>query len=127
MNSTKPKTIAFDLDDVLCHRDEKATGPQKYLTCKPIFEMISIVNKCYEEGMIIKIYTARGQCTFHGDVSKIYANLFELTTKHLREWGVKYHQLIMGKPHYDLLIDDKAMDSRDVKSLIDIEERLENA
>ncbi len=125
MNSTKSKIIAFDLDDVLCTRDMTMTGAAKYLTCQPVPEMIAVVNQCYAEGMVIKIYTARGQCTYNGDVSQIYANLFELTTQHLKEWGVNYHQLIMGKPHYDLLVDDKALDSRHVKTYTDIKERLE--
>ena len=34
--------------------------------------------------------------------------LFELTDKQLKEWGCKYHELIMGKPHADYFIDDKA-------------------
>ena len=31
--------------------------------------------------------------------------LFE---KQLKDWGCKYHELIMGKPHADYFIDDKA-------------------
>ena len=31
---------------------------------------------------------------------------FELTTNQLKKWKVKYHKLIMGKPSYDLIIDD---------------------
>ena len=34
--------------------------------------------------------------------------LFELTKQQLDDWGVKYHELIMGKPHADYFIDDKA-------------------
>ena len=34
--------------------------------------------------------------------------LFELTDKQLKDWGCKYHELIMGKPHADYFIDDKA-------------------
>ena len=29
----------------------------------------------------------------------------------LKEWGCKYHELIMGKPHADLFIDDKGINS----------------
>jgi len=32
----------------------------------------------------------------------------------LNEWKVKYNQLIMGKIHYDVLIDDKALNSSDL-------------
>ena len=34
--------------------------------------------------------------------------LFDLTQQQLKEWGVRYHELIMGKPHADMFIDDKA-------------------
>ena len=33
----------------------------------------------------------------------------EHTLKQLNEWGCKFHDLIIGnKPHFDLVIDDKA-------------------
>ena len=34
---------------------------------------------------------------------------FQFTKKQLKKWGVKYHKLIMGKPSYDLIIDDKSI------------------
>ncbi len=116
MNSTKSKIIAFDLADVLCSRDPQLTGVEKYQHCKPIPEMIRIANQCYDQGMYIKIYTARGMCTFNGDVSQIYSHLYELTIDQLKRWGVKYHQLVMGKIHYDVLIDDKALNSFTIES-----------
>jgi|TARA_Y100000310_G_C20694529_1_gene824609 histidinol phosphatase-like enzyme len=118
------KIVAFDLDDVLCYRNTDKVGAEKYRECKPIPEMIGIANACYDAGMTIVVYTARGMCTFEGDVAKIYSNLFELTTRQLEEWGVKYHQLIMGKAHYDLLIDDKAIDSLLINSIEDVKRRL---
>ena len=33
---------------------------------------------------------------------------YNLTVKQLKKWNVKYHKLIIGKPSYDLIIDDKA-------------------
>jgi hypothetical protein len=39
--------------------------------------------------------------------------LFELTKQQLEEWGVKYNELIMGKPHADLFIDDKGIECND--------------
>jgi len=35
-----------------------------------------------------------------------------MTVKQLNDWGVKYHQLFLGKPAGDIYIDDKGM--RDV-------------
>ena len=42
---------------------------------------------------------------------KAEAALFELTEKQLKDWGCKYHELIMGKPHADFFIDDKGINS----------------
>ena len=67
------------------------------------------------KGYFIKIYTARGMSQFNGDVEKIYDMLYNKTIKQLDSWGVKFHQLIMGKTHYDLLIDDKALNSYNIK------------
>jgi hypothetical protein len=27
----------------------------------------------------------------------------------MKSWGVRYHELIFGKPHFDLMVDDRAM------------------
>ena len=105
------KKLAFDLDDTLCHRpkDLEHLGPNKYFFCKPDNEMISIVNDLYDKGNIIIIYTARGMDYFNGDVQKVHEELYDITENSLKEWGVKYHQIVMGKIHFDMLIDDKAM------------------
>ena len=114
------KIIAFDLDDVICKRDVEGKNIEKYKSCVPINEMIKIVNACYDTGNHVIIYTARGMNVFNKDVSKIYENLYDLTVSHLGLWGVKYHELIMGKIHYDVLIDDKAINSLRIKSQKDI-------
>ena len=33
----------------------------------------------------------------------------ELTKTQLKKWKVNYNKLIMGKPSYDLLVDDKCI------------------
>ena len=123
-NNTSIRVIAFDLDGVLCRRDVEGTSIEKYRSCQPIKEMIEIINRCYGEGYHIVIYTARGMTTFSGDTSAIYSNLYELTVNQLREWKIKFHQLVMGKIHYDLLIDDKAVCSDKITSINDIMGRL---
>jgi hypothetical protein len=102
---------AFDLDDTLCTRDKnfEHLGPDKYKHCFPINPMIDKVNKLYDEGHIIYIYTARGMSQFNGNLIDIYNKLYVLTLDSLKEWGIKHHGLIMGKLHYDYLIDDKAI------------------
>ena len=32
---------------------------------------------------------------------------YKLTKKQLKKWNLKYHKLIMGKPSYDVFVDDK--------------------
>ena len=33
---------------------------------------------------------------------------YSMTFRQLKKWGVKFHKLLMGKPSYDVIIDDKA-------------------
>lgn len=112
----KQKIIAFDLDDVLCSRlnGYENLGPLKYDYCYPIVENIEMVNSLYNEGYKIVIYTARGMTQFNGNVQEIYSKLYIKTTEQLKSWGLKYHQLVMGKIHYDVLIDDKVMNSNGI-------------
>lgn len=111
------KVYAFDLDETLCTRDKSMDhiGHEKYKFCTPIVDMIEKLNKLYNEGNIIYIYTARGMETFNGDINKVYNNLYNLTLDSLKKWGVNHHGLIMGKLNYDYLIDDKAINSNDFK------------
>ena len=74
-----------------------------YENAKPIKKNITIINQLYDEGYTIIYWTARG--------TKTGINWFNLTKKQLDNWNVKYHELKMGKPAYDLLIDDKALNS----------------
>jgi hydroxymethylpyrimidine pyrophosphatase-like HAD family hydrolase len=113
---SKQKIIAFDLDDVLCHRSNQFEnlGPLKYSYCIPNKKMIELVNSLYDDGHKIVIYTARGMTQFNGNVIEIYGQLYTKTLKNLDEWGLKYHQLVMGKIHYDVLIDDKVLNSLNI-------------
>lgn len=93
-------TYCFDLDGTLCHTTEKS-----YKDSIPYFEVIDKVNKLYEDGKYIKIYTARG------GTSGI--DYHELTVSQLKKWNVKYHELIdKNKPHFDIFIDDKAINAK---------------
>ena len=112
----KLKIIAFDLDDVICYRPKEYEhlGPNKYDYCEPNQSVIDLVNSLYDEGNKIVIYTARGMSQYKGNVSLIYSELYSKTIQQLDSWGLKYHRLVMGKIHYDLLIDDKALNSSDI-------------
>ena len=87
----------MDLDGTICTKTEDTS----YHDAQPIDLMVKKVNQLYDIGHTIKIYTARG-----GTTGKDWS---DLTEKQLKKWGVKYHELIMGKPAADYYIDDKAM------------------
>jgi hypothetical protein len=124
---SKQKIIAFDLDDVLCYRPSgyEHLGPEKYDYCEPYIGNIDLVNSLYGDGYKIIVYTARGMSQFNGNVIEIYSKLYNKTNQQLNSWGLKYHQLVMGKIHYDVLIDDKVLNSHttDKKQIIDFLKR----
>jgi len=95
------KTYCFDLDGTLCHTKDK-----DYSSSIPIDFAIKEVNRLYNLGHTIKIFTARGT------TSKI--DYTDLTKKQLDNWGVKFHELITNtKPSFDIFIDDKAVNAND--------------
>ncbi len=87
----------FDLDGTLVS-DEGG----KYENCKPLEKVVARVRELYAAGHVIIIITARGV------VSK--TDRRELTEKQLKEFGIPYHELIVGlKPSADYFVDDKAV------------------
>ena len=51
------------------------------------------------------MFTARGSTT--------KKDWYEFTLNQITEWGLKFHELITGKPEADLFIDDKAINHND--------------
>lgn len=92
----------FDLDNTLCH-----TEGNDYSRSTPHYNMIEKCNYLFDSGNYIKIFTARGMTTHKGSISLVYNNLFETTKSQLVNWGIKHHELILGKPSFDIVIDDK--------------------
>ena len=92
--------IYVDLDNTLC-----VTKGIDYKGSKPIVNRINKLNNLYDKNKIV-IYTARGSLTG--------IDHSELTKSQLKKWGVKYHELNIGKkPVFDLLIDDKAKSDKE--------------
>jgi mannose-6-phosphate isomerase-like protein (cupin superfamily) len=85
----------IDLDNTLCF-----TNNSDYNNSIPIHERIRYVNDLKNQGHEVTIWTARG--------SNSGIDHRELTLKQLKEWCVNYDQLLMGKPNYDVYIDDKS-------------------
>ena len=86
----------FDIDGTLCTNTDG-----DYEKAQPFYDVIEQVNRIYDEGHRIILYTARGSTTG--------IDWRQLTLDQLREWGVRYHELYMGKPTADIYIDDKAL------------------
>ena len=82
---------------------EKNTDKLNYSTALPYKDRIEKINRLYDNGDTIVYWTARGTLT-----QKMW---FNTTYKQLTQWGCKFHELRMGKPVYDLFIDDKNISS----------------
>ena len=69
-----------------------------YNKSTPIKRNIEMVNKLYDKGHTIKIFTARymGRSNENQVLAK---KRFKLTKIQLKQWNVKYHKLILGKLH----------------------------
>ena len=97
-------TYCFDLDETICY--SPSTVPRDYSLAQPYLSVVQQINSLYDEGHTITIFTARG-----GTSGKDW---HKLTTSQLKFWALKYHTLIdKGKPHFDLLIDDKAINTHE--------------
>ena len=116
------KIIAFDIDDVLLIRDKNNDfkSIEKYKFCIPIPHNVDLINQCYENGYYIKLYTSRGMTSLGGNLSEIQEKISPITIETLQKYNIKYNELIFGKEHFDLLIDDKALNISEVKSFEDI-------
>jgi len=105
MKADKKKRIAVDLDGTLTKQGKfnniwDITPMQLieyYENVEPNKDMIELVNKLYDKGYTIYIFTSR-------------SNLYQRQTK---DWmdknNIKHHYFITDKPYYDVFIDDKAI------------------
>jgi CMP-N,N'-diacetyllegionaminic acid synthase len=87
------------------------TDNNDYTKSKPLKGNIELINKLFEKGHYIIIFTARGS------VTKI--DWEKLTVKQLSDAGLKYHELKFGKPAADYYIDDKSIDIQQLLKNID--------
>ena len=97
----KKKTICFDIDNVIC-----LTKNSNYKKSLPIKSAIKKINELFNKGHKIILFTARFMGRTQQSKKKSHKLGYNLTKKQLSTWGVKYNKLIMGKPSYDLIIDD---------------------
>ena len=99
----KKKILCFDLDNVLCK-----TKKNNYRRSKPIKKNIKTVNKLFDKGFYIKIFTARFMGRNKDNVYKAKRQGYDFTKLQLKRWKINYNKLIFGKPSFDIYIDDKS-------------------
>ena len=90
------RTYCIDIDGTICTN----TGGT-YLLAEPFGGRIAYINQLKREGNKVILFTARGSSTG--------IDWGPATENQLESWGVTYDSLILGKPFFDVLVDDKAI------------------
>ena len=101
----KFKIICFDIDNVIC----RTNVDKNYSKSKPIKKNIELINKIYNKGYNVILYTARYMSRYKGNLTKVKKKIKPLTLKQLKRWKVNYHKIYFGKPSFDLFVDDKSL------------------
>ena len=109
------KKLFVDIDETICFYEKKRI----YENAIPNENNINKINKFKDAGWHITYWTGRGGTS--------QRDLYEFTREQLQSWGCKFDDLIVGyredkpfqptKPHFDLVIDDKAMRIEEVGEL----------
>lgn len=94
----RSKTFCFDIDGVIA----TITPGNDYRQAQPIAKTVDLINRLYDAGHRIVLFTARG-----GSSGRDWT---ALTRQQMSAWGVRHHDLRMGKPSADYYIDDKLID-----------------
>jgi uncharacterized HAD superfamily protein len=82
--------IGVDIDGTITNE----TKGHDYTLRTPNKKMINKVNQWHREGHIIILFSSRWEADR------------ETTKKWMKSNGVKYHTMILGKPVFDLYVDD---------------------
>jgi len=102
------KLFVFDIDGVIA----TLTPANDYSLAKPLEDNIQRINRLYDAGNRIVLFTARGFVTGK-DWSAV-------TQQQMRSWQVKHHELRFGKPAADYYVDDKMLSLHDLQALDEI-------
>ena len=96
------KIYVFDIDGTIC---SNTFG--EYEKAEPIEARINIINNLYDSGNTIIFQTARGMGSSGNNSQFAIEKWHNFTISQLKVWGVRYHQLFLGKPAGDIYVDDK--------------------
>jgi capsule biosynthesis phosphatase len=106
--------IVFDIDNTITIKH----GEDYTIDSLPNQPMIDVLNKLYDKGYTIVLYTARKMESSKHNIGLAIANGGYNTFKWLEKHGVKYHEIFFGKPNTDTMyIDDKAFGYNEEKVL----------
>lgn len=89
------KTFVFDIDGVIA----TLTPANNYELAEPLVNTIGLINKLYDAGNRIILFTARGTMTG--------IDWSQVTRDQMNRWGVRFHDLQFGKPAGDYYVDDR--------------------
>ena len=79
------KNYLIDIDGTITD-DVPNEEPERMVDCEPYPDALETINKWYDQGHIICFFTSRTE------------DLREITETWLKEYGFKYHSVLMGKP-----------------------------
>ena len=94
------KRFVIDIDGVIAITKDVSD----YSKSMPNERVVRTVNRLYELGNKIVLFTARGYATG--------VDWSDVTRRQISQWGVKHHEMIFGKPHADYYLDDHALTLR---------------
>jgi hypothetical protein len=100
------RTFCFDIDGVIA----TLVPNNEYDRATPQRDIIEMINTLFDLGNTIILFTARGS------LSGI--DWTNLTRQQMDGWGVKYHNLIFGKPAADYYVDDKCLSLDQLREII---------
>lgn len=99
-----PEVLVIDIDDTILtviNRD--------FVNAIPKENIINKINMLHKLGTRIILFTARGMKSQDNNVVKAELKYRVITEDWLKRNGVKYDELLFGKPNADYYVDDKAM------------------
>jgi len=101
------KILVFDIDGVLC---PKLIGDGvDYSSLKPFPQAVETINKLFDAGYKIVFFTSRFMSRCNNNPREAHKRGYEFTLNQLKKWGIKFHELHMGKIKADKYIDDKSI------------------
>lgn len=100
----RKKTLVVDVDDTISRTENR-----DYANSIPYTSMIRKLNNLYDNGWDVIYFTARGQLSANKDLEVINNTRLPVLVKWMEDNGVKYTEVLFGKPFGDYYIDDKAI------------------